>query len=1323
MLGCALLAASGLRLCAQELSHNGNCEQVRDGKPTGWGTYGEVGDWGSLPEGYKGKGVYFIPKPFSPIRSGRRAGEDYQSCALVQGSSNGYCGADAIRVEPCPQAKYFRRQPARVYWIRFWVKSETSDLNVFVEGWRTEEASATDRVGKRLVAKVPRTHEWRRYESSVQLRRGAKRAALMFQIYGYKNDGLKLGRVCVDEVSIRDEGIGAAADDLPRIQVPDDPAVYVADRPIEEVLRDYRAGDTRARSMVEAALRAADRMAQKPDEWYRQFYKNFEPRGIYTVACPIHPFRTRYYNDFQWSMDEPWKLVCKHCKAEGRKYYCYPNPDYPDDGSGCEPTDEVWARTHDKAWSDAHRGIPHEHWDGQTHGDSGGGKCYHFLGKYYVLASKRLIHRHAPELALAYHYATKLYEPGSERYRKAELYAHKAKLILLCNARAVLGDDYLAAAEGITPARFARRMEQFFQPSDGKPWRYEKLTGFRPFNHTDATWGDPRWEKEAKRRTWTLGIFPGSWNWKANIAADLLEGICRVRIAFSDEDHDIRRMCTRALVSLSGDREKVAMGQNPPAFYLKRGAFEMEIHPYSFESGGDNLIDATQIPRLHAGLFLRDDRIVENVALDVYYFHLNFLSQDGLGREGSPNYSSYAMGTMDKLYGLKGDFNKDAPYYDKALGGINMYQAPAFRELAPKMMYYATEDDYYFAWEDSCYKGKRSVGKLLLLEKYGGGIPQKHRKHLKIKTTADRGASISFDRSVPWPAMLLHDRRKAILRAGRLDAPTVVSLDYTPITGHYHWPVQHLMVHACGQELASDLGYLGSAHYLQRWIPSFPAHNCLTLRQKDGDPNATRRLRGDLRRHFMLTPFCQVVDTAEYDAADWKAFQNGADGEMSRQALLMIPSEDHQYVIDIVRGRGGHSHDFYFHCHGLAFDTQGIRRKKIADQGQSLYDYSGWTFRCPDNWGARCFQKIAAAKSTGPWQATWSRIDDYRGRKKGEPLIHDDVFLRLWMLDEPGSDVIVGSGPAQRHFKNQDFGREMKIVCVRRPNTDRIDAFVSVIEPYQDQPFVKSVRRLDMAVNNEYSLALAVETVHGTDYVITYGGPGEPPQVAIEDRGRVLHTDADLAVVSYRTAGTASMLLAGGSYLRTGGRALNLKGPAMWRGRLLDFDDGNDTLTIECPEPFPQGNVLAGQPIIVVHDKDRSTYTIDSVEKLGDGRYLVKLDDEPHLMNNWLLVRKVAGDGITVEPPPVLDRGPSYKVYAGKPGRMRLLGPLHKFAYTSIHSEWGSHMYDSVRAITDDYTGVEPGQEIAITRLEKGKDAVFVTNFAYVTMASDRGAQ
>jgi len=209
--------------------------------------------------------------------------------------------------------------------------------------------------------------------------------------------------------------------------------------------------------------------------------------------------------------------------------------------------------------------------------------------------------------------------------------------------------------------------------------------------------------------------------------------------------------------------------------------------------------------------------------------------------------------------------------------------------------------------------------------------------------------------------------------------------------------------------------------------------------------------------------------------------------------------------------------------------------------------------------------------------------------------------------------------------------------------------------------------------------------------VIAYGGPGQPSSITITDAGHTITTDADVAVVSYPKTGPANILLAGGTRLNADGFEVVAKGPAEFKGRLLDFNDAEDTLTIQSDDPFPVGNVMAGQPIIIQHTEDRSTFTIASIEKLEQNRFLVRLDDHPRICKNWLLVKSVGDDGIGIEGGPVLDsKRRTIKVYAGEPVHtMRTL-------------------------VTDDYSGIEPGQEIALTRLEKGRDTVSVTNFAYV---------
>ena len=117
--GAALLLAVCAGGYAADISHNGNCEQVENGKPVGWDTFDAVGEWGTLEEGYRGKGLYFTQRDFTPAKYGDRKGEPYRGCAIVQGTSNGDTGETAIVATPHLDAKHFFRQPKTFYTFSF----------------------------------------------------------------------------------------------------------------------------------------------------------------------------------------------------------------------------------------------------------------------------------------------------------------------------------------------------------------------------------------------------------------------------------------------------------------------------------------------------------------------------------------------------------------------------------------------------------------------------------------------------------------------------------------------------------------------------------------------------------------------------------------------------------------------------------------------------------------------------------------------------------------------------------------------------------------------------------------------------------------------------------------------------------------------------------------------------------------------------------------------------------------------------------------------------------------------------------------------------
>ena len=312
------------------------------------------------------------------------------------------------------------------------------------------------------------------------------------------------------------------------VPFPDRPHIWIDDAPFETFRQRFEAGDAAVRQRVDAAIASAETWAAKPDAWFLSTIWDREPCGILTFACPIHPFKVRYYSPFEWSLEDPWRLHCPYCREEGRAYDYYPNPRYPDDGDGCFPTDEVWREDHDAAWSRAHNGIPWDRWDGEVHGYVEPTNAFYSRGVCWMNAFRALSGEVLRGLGEAYHFSTKMRGDAAAGLR----YAHKAKVILVTLSRAFLGDAYLAAVLGTGEGDFRSRLKGFYEPGT-EAGRYP---GYRLYSIDDNVMGDPKRpleEADSRRGLRAASRYPGPWNWKASEAESLMTGYGLIAEAFT----------------------------------------------------------------------------------------------------------------------------------------------------------------------------------------------------------------------------------------------------------------------------------------------------------------------------------------------------------------------------------------------------------------------------------------------------------------------------------------------------------------------------------------------------------------------------------------------------------------------------------------------------------------------------------------------------------------------------------------------------------------------------------------------------------------------
>ncbi|MBT3380586.1 MAG: hypothetical protein HN742_10330 [Lentisphaerae bacterium] len=1096
-------------------------------------------------------------------------------------------------------------------------------------------------------------------------------------------------------------------DAAPRVPMPEHFNIRIGDQPFTDFAVTYARGDRAARKSVRSTFRRADDLAGTPDVELRALVAPFDARGRYSCACPIHPLQVRYYSDFKWSLNDPWRLHCPLCLKEERQYSYYPNPRYPDDGEGCAPTDAVWREDHDAAWSGRNQGIAWDHWDGQTHGYMSTRRFF-FKGKCLDHIYRRLGSSTLPTLGHAYQFAANLFPADSPENKRAGIYAHKAKALMLCMARAHFGDTYLRDLFGMTQTQFEARMCGFYRGANGQAWRYRFYPGYHLNQTKDQRPGDKGW-----RMTSITTVYRGTWNTKADTARQWLRAFALIADSYTpDERHvGLRGMTQRMIVSTAGDAAKLLQVPNGPR-RLKRGILEYTLHPYNLMAARDNLAPATLHPTLDLGLLLGDERIVENMAREIDFFMLNQFTGDGVGYEGSPSYTPWGVaGVMNRLQGKTGSFDKTAPWYDTGKDALNCWAMPSVVDMCSKREMYSFPDGRRIAWEDCTVGGGRAPGWMTNVLNAGGKLPDWVKPFVETKRADDGKWDVAYTSSLTLPSWLLHENRKGILRCGKGTEQTVLHLDFGRIVGHYHYAPLSIGMYAKGHELATDLGYLGSTHYLTTsWIKQFASHNTVLLRREDGDHSGMRYLRGDLRT-FKSTPTIQFMDAAENDVADWQKATFAKPGVYQRTVAL-IQVGDNAYGLDLFRVRGGKMHDYFFHAAGNTLEIDGAALTPDPVPDKDLYEWSGFSFPCKPKMDLRHIRELRAGTAPSGWTATWRDITDWRSKP---PRRDPDAALRLWMTAGPETQLIAGSAPNQRYIDTRDFGERLQVLCARRTGQEALDTFVGVLEPYRGQPFIEAVTRLPVTGGDETAVCVKVMTEARTDYHLAWNRRQEGASLSVVDGSVTLTTDAEFASCSMEAGEPTSLFMVGGTSLTANNAALRLDTPA-YTGRILAFNDLQDTLTLEADGVLPTSTALLGQVIVIQHRKDRSTFTINRISRLEGARYRVHLAHTPHIAANHVLVRDVKGSKAIVEPRLVLAKGAFNLYRIAEDGSAKLLEPWNgERGHKTYADEWGARLLSLQKLhVTKAAKRLAPGDRLALAHTEIGHDTFRITNSAYV---------
>ncbi|MGI5870094.1 MAG: carbohydrate binding domain-containing protein [Kiritimatiellia bacterium] len=1125
---------------AENLAPNPGAEEVHNGKPAGWGVYDNTPvEWGvSEEEARSGaRSARFRVKGFGK--------DGYAVAGICVGKSDGFTAPNGIEV-----------LPGLAYRFSAYVKGTGFTRPLSAQPWGFDAAGNQRDRSLPGTSFLP-TDAWTEVSGTFTTGDGMERIVLMFMVYANGEKDVAIGATLhIDDVRLcvaadPDKVTEAKQRKRVKTRLPDKlglPSMWTPGdelTPWREIKRRHDAGDEAIRAWVRRGLANADAWAARPDSYYLGLFRPETPFGAYTICCPIHP-ETSGYVPFQWDPDHPWRLTCPRCQKEGRDPPWYPNARYPDDGGGCRPTDEAWRATHDEAWGKKYD-IPWDRWDGITRGHNHGDTFY-FLGHaqwriFFELTARRQI---LTSLAQAGVFARELHAPDSPVGRKAALYAHKAKVIMVTMARATLGDAYLRTAMGVDEAAYRKAVESLARDEDGKPIPYREYPGYRVrdsiSDHTDDNPNRPirtikvGWWKNA------VTIFPdhGFRDW----AIKWLSSYALIQPAFTDEERaaGLDGIVERLLAVQEGDAVKLEAAGIP----VREGIVDKGLNIADPVKMKGNLAGGAALAWLDLADILDQPRMRKEAAAAIHnYLHHDrggYFMKDGFGCETSAHYTQVALGNLraplDVLTGQSEGFGPGDPFWDEASRSLNPYLDPTLEKIAYSTLLSMLPDGLCAPWVDSWVTERPQLSMAERIANAKGRVLARYEPWLDVARSPNGSIALRLKKAPTLPSYVLEDNGMAVMRVGEGLDQTFASVDWSAATGHSHDGPFNLLLYSARHEVFFDQGYLNNVTPTQDWMNSAEAHNTALVRTANGDPGRCTTWRGALR-FFADTPAVKAVETAETDAAKLKAGMPADEAALFQRTVTLIETAapGGAYVVDIFRLQGGATHDYFIHALGDRLEVAGLDVAKADDPARTLYDASGFGYRTRT--GAKAIHSLRTGRTDGAFTAVWSDMADWRDVP---PRRDAQARARMRMLAEPGTEVFLGKAFGQRYMDQRDVEQRVNVLCARRQADayrETPDAFVAVIDARPSPADAHhGVGRL--AVVRGDPSAVGVKIVHdqGTDFVLSTLHDDAETVFADPDAKRELALVGRLGVVRERKgADEPELLLLRGSRLVGGGRA------------------------------------------------------------------------------------------------------------------------------------------------------------------------------------------
>jgi hypothetical protein len=436
-------------------------------------------------------------------------------------------------------------------------------------------------------------------------------------------------------------------------------------------------------------------------------------------------------------------------------------------------------------------------------------------------------------------------------------------------------------------------------------------------------------------------------------------------------------------------------------------------------------------------------------------------------------------------------------------------------------------------------------------------------------------ARLTASPAPPLESGLMDGFGLAILQTPNRENGRALWLYFGRNTGHGHLDRLNLGLYAENIDMLPDLGYPEYASGRPRdsaWTRNNAAHNVPTVDGKAQRPSYTGHVRA-----FEPGGRVRLVDAAS----------SGIYGEgtfTSRTAWLVDVDDRNSYVLDIVRVRGGSEHTLGWH--GPSDD--------VTATGIALRPQEGGTFAgasvpfgtlapdWPGKAGYSFLYNVERASDPAPGFAVDYRGEDLRGRIAPGREPH----LRVHSLTALQEAALADGDPPQNH---KGAPRRLRYLLLTRRGGGLESVFVTVLEPYDRRPFLRSVR-----------LVAALSDQHGDDpvavEVITEDGRTDL-LVACEKGGRVtaerLRMEGRYGFLARRGGRVEIARLMSGTLLEQDGFSLTAAAPS-FSGALKAVDAEHPAdQRLQLGGALPREARRPGRVLIVTNDGEQdAAYTV-----------------------------------------------------------------------------------------------------------------------------------